>query len=270
MLNRLRLPIRRIRATARAWPEIAGLARWADHRLTPVARKPRYRRLLDLAYISLRWGEVSSAYYGQGVDGVGHTVRRDFMPYPAFRRIRDSRNRSSGTSKPYDYICLLQDKRLFERYFALGGLPVVPTVCELRPEGVELDGGNPCTFTELAGALGPARTLFCKPRHGIHAHDAFCLDTSQDGLLVDDEPTSPQSLAKRIQGPYLCQERIIQHAALARPHPGSVNTVRIVTVITERSPEVLFASLKIGADGAITDNGGTTRVIARAHPETGR
>lgn len=266
-LYRLRLTVSHVRTTIRALPKLTALARWSDHRLLPVARKPAYRRFLDLAAICLRWGEVSSTYYGQGIDRVGRRVRRDYMPYPLFRRIRDSRNRSSGTGQPFDYICLLQDKRLFERYFGIAGLPVIPTVCELRPEGVELDSGETCRFSELTAALGP-RTLFCKPRYGIHGNDAFRLEIRDDALVVDGEPTAPAALAQRIQAPYLCQERIVQHPDLARPHPGSVNTLRIVTYNNAPTPEILFISLKIGADGAATDNGSATRCIVRM-AETG-
>ncbi len=269
-LYRLRLMASRLHATGRALPELAALARWPDHRVTPAAaRKPVYHRFLELVYISLRWGEVSSTYYGQGVDRIGQRVRHDYMPYSLFRRIRDSRNRASGAGKPFDNVCLLQDKRLFERYFGAGGLPVLATVCELRPEGVELASGDECGYGELAAVLGDSRSLFCKPRHGIHGHDAFRLDVHEGVLLVDGEATAPESLARRIEAPCLCQERLIQHAALAQPHPGSVNTLRIVTLNHAGTPEVLFASLRIGADGAVTDNAGAMRCIVRVHADTG-
>lgn len=267
-MYRLRLIVSRIRNTMRSLPEIAALARWSDHRLTPVARKPMPRRLIELMYIQLRWGEVSSAYYGQDCDRVGRSVN-GFIAYPEFRRIRDSRNRA-GPGKPFDYVCLLQDKALFAHYFGVGGLPVIPTVCELRPDGIELTTGERHDYAEMAPRLGPSRALFCKPRHGIHGNDAFGLEIRDGQLLVDGEATTPQALAQRIQAPYLCQDQIVQHEELARPHPESVNTLRLVTVHDRRTPEVLCASLKLGADRAVTDNGGATRYIVRLNPETGR
>lgn len=269
--HQLREATSRTLDTARALSEIAQIARLPDHRRAPVARKPTYRRFLDLAYISLRWGEVSSGYYAQDTDRVGRRVRDHYMPYPVFRSIRDSRNRSRGTGEPFDYICLLQDKRLFERYFAVAGLPVMSTVCEISPErGLEFDGRSGRSFRELGETLGTPVSLFCKPRFGIHGHDAFRLDLAEDGVFVDGESTDTDALARRIREPCICQRRILQHPDLARLHPESVNTLRIVTFRDGHKPEVLFASLKLGADGHVTDNGGDHRCIVRVDTGTGQ
>jgi hypothetical protein len=56
---------------------------------------------------------------------------------------------------------------------------------------------------------------------------------------------------------FVIQQRIIQHPLLAKPHPSSVNTIRILTFRWHEEIQVLLAFLRIGTSGRITDNAGT-------------
>jgi hypothetical protein len=53
------------------------------------------------------------------------------------------------------------------------------------------------------------------------------------------------------------QQRIVQHPLLAKLHPQSVNTVRILTFRWHGEIKPLLAFLRIGRSGRITDNAGT-------------
>lgn len=270
-MYRLRLAASRIAGSAQALPRIARLARRADHRLERVPRKPTWRRFLDLVYISLRWGEVSTLYQGQGADRAGVNVRRDYFAYKDFRRIRDSGNRSSITGDPWDYVCLLQDKLLFERYFGAGGFPVIPTVCALDTNaGVEYKGLRHDSVTALAAQHGEPLSLFCKPRFGIHGRGSFRLDIDGTGLLVDGNPMDAEALARTVHEPYLCQRVIDQHADVACLHPHSVNTLRVVTFRGDDWPKVFLVSLRVGAGGQVTDNCDAGRCVVQVDADSGR
>ncbi|MET3682975.1 response regulator of citrate/malate metabolism [Alkalibacillus flavidus] len=55
---------------------------------------------------------------------------------------------------------------------------------------------------------------------------------------------------------YTIQRMIRQHALMAKPHPESVNTLRMVTLRWNHDIHYLLTYARFGSDGAIKDNGG--------------
>ena len=51
------------------------------------------------------------------------------------------------------------------------------------------------------------------------------------------------------------QRPVKQHSSLAALHPDSVNTIRVVSLLTEENVKIYAAALKIGTGGSRTDNG---------------
>ena len=67
----------------------------------------------------------------------------------------------------------------------------------------------------------------------------------------------------------ICEELIVQADELACLHPGSVNTVRVATLIKDGAPVVLFTFLRIGRGGSIVDNAGAGGFAASVDKDTG-
>ncbi|MEX2575294.1 MAG: sugar-transfer associated ATP-grasp domain-containing protein [Halofilum sp. (in: g-proteobacteria)] len=171
---------------------------------------------------------------------------------------------------PYDYVCVFQDKLLFERYFAAGGLPVVASEFVVRPARLIEPGGDAISVDDLIASGKPQR-LFCKPQCGIRGANTFMLDIGANGLFIDGAPAEPSMLEDRLGDErYLFQRPITQHEQIAKLHPTSVNTLRVVTYRRADDTEVLSVSLRMGADGDITDNAGANRVFAGIRDEEGR
>lgn len=67
----------------------------------------------------------------------------------------------------------------------------------------------------------------------------------------------------------LVEEFVVQHEDIARLYPLSVNTYRIVTVLTEGVPHIVYAFIRIGNGGRFVDNINAGGMAAPVNVETG-
>ena len=67
----------------------------------------------------------------------------------------------------------------------------------------------------------------------------------------------------------LCEEFVVQHEAVSALYPRSVNTYRIVTVLTEGVPHIVYAFIRIGNGGRFVDNINAGGMAAPVNIETG-
>ena len=67
----------------------------------------------------------------------------------------------------------------------------------------------------------------------------------------------------------LCEEFVVQHEAVSALYPLSVNTYRIVTVLTEGVPHIVYAFIRIGNGGRFVDNINAGGMAAPVNIETG-
>ena len=67
----------------------------------------------------------------------------------------------------------------------------------------------------------------------------------------------------------LLEELVVQHEGVARLYPLSVNTYRIVTVLTEGVPHIVYAFIRIGNGGRFVDNINAGGMAAPVNIETG-
>lgn len=67
----------------------------------------------------------------------------------------------------------------------------------------------------------------------------------------------------------LCEECVVQHKDVSALYPLSVNTYRIVTVLTENTPHIVYAFIRIGNGGRYVDNINAGGMAAPVNIETG-
>ena len=72
----------------------------------------------------------------------------------------------------------------------------------------------------------------------------------------------------RSKGDCVIEETVIQHDALAAIYPGSVNTVRIATLLGEKAEGIVYAFLRIG-NGRVMDNVDAGGMAARIDLSSG-
>lgn len=89
-------------------------------------------------------------------------------------------------------------------------------------------------------------------------------------LIVADFPSAEALFnhLKEIKSA-LCEEFVVQHKDIAALYPHSVNTYRIVTVLTEGIPHIVYAFIRIGNGGRFVDNINAGGMAAPIDIETG-
>lgn len=90
-------------------------------------------------------------------------------------------------------------------------------------------------------------------------------------LLSEAELTSPISLYHRlIEGNQLLVEQyVVQHSEMSRLYAGSVNTIRLVTMLTDEGPEIVFSCIRVG-NGKYVDNLNSGGMSAMVDVATGK
>ena len=103
-----------------------------------------------------------------------------------------------------------------------------------------------------------------KPLNGARGEGVEKIDLSATG-----ENAAAVFLELLARGGVLAEEPIRQSAALARFHPASVNTVRVVTFRDKNDGVSYDCFLKTGRGGSFVDNGAAGGVLAGIDPLTG-
>ena len=110
---------------------------------------------------------------------------------------------------------------------------------------MEADGQT--SIEALKAFLDGKTTVFVKPLEG----------SSGQGIEKYTAPdwTDMDAFASKVRavGKYVIEEGIVQHPRMAALNPGSVNTVRISTLIGDKKEGIVYAFLRIG-NGKIMDN----------------
>lgn len=102
--------------------------------------------------------------------------------------------------------------------------------------------------TGLKGLCQQVNTVFAKPISDFGG-------TGVERITTDDE-TDYEMLNTRLltNHQYLVEEGVIQHDALNKLCPDSVNTLRIVTLTIHNTPHYLYALLRVGSGNNHVDN----------------
>ena len=66
------------------------------------------------------------------------------------------------------------------------------------------------------------------------------------------------------------EHQLIQHPDMARLHPGSVNTMRILTDNVKGNVTSAYIIVKMGTGDSVCDNSGQGGILARVDVDTGR
>lgn len=113
----------------------------------------------------------------------------------------------------------------------------------------------------------------------LKKHDRFILKpvdaTKGEGVSIIDLQKEKDSAENFFQKhlsemPYVVEEVITQDPDLAKFHPASVNTVRIVSWYDNDTVETVFAVFRMGVGGSVVDNAGAGGIIAAVDIHTGQ
>lgn len=115
---------------------------------------------------------------------------------------------------------------------------------------------------EFAGWVADRPLIVAKPNFGTRGHGIGFIDTSSR------QPDALYSQLVRNRQDFV-EEPIKQHYALHKLHPSSVNTIRVITINTGTTVDILGAVLKCGVSGNWVDNMFVGGIAAPIDPTTG-
>ena len=220
----------------------------ADH-------KPRWRVWREQLVWLLRYGEVNRYYWAYGFDVAGFNRWHDYLPYIEFMRLRNAANQGTWVNgTPVDIRSLLRDKLLFNVLLKGLGVPAPPLLAYgTRDRLTWLDGG----VTEPAENLVARQGLdgFLKDAVGECAAGVWHVRVESGRLLVDGREVIAGDWLRGLgQARVVLEGTVQQHPEVACLHPASVNTLRLVTVLTPDGARPFSCILRIGCGGRRVDN----------------
>ena len=125
-----------------------------------------------------------------------------------------------------------------------------------------LRSGSSLTQEELTAFCSGKGPLFIKPLEGS---SGVGVERAEPGDFKDI-PAFFKRLKEK--GDCIVEETVIQHEAMARLYPGSVNTVRIATLLGDQGEGIVYAFVRIG-NGRVMDNIDAGGMAARVDLESG-
>jgi hypothetical protein len=263
--------LRKIKYPFKQFNDLSTLVRGADTMTNypDHPRKSKWQIARDLFNWLIRYREVNRYYYFYGLDRLSANRENEVMGLRDFRRLRDRPNQQlSGAN--FNYVALLRDKFVFGQFLSALGFPTPRNIAMLdQRELTWLDTMQTAALSALTDTKVNADG-FCKPLAGWQGEGSFPLQVRDGRLYVRGSEITMEQLREKLDGIYLLQERIHQHPELSRLHPGSVNTLRMITVRQQSGVDLLCATQRIGTGGRSVDNFAAGGMIVSIDPQTGR
>lgn len=251
--------------------ELGRLYRWPltpPYSSTNEPRKPVAEMRKDLRRWKAKFGSYGYDYFKYGADIVGEDVE-DYVPYYLFREYRNLTNATLVGPDDFNYVCVLEDKLLFARLAKAFGHPTPALYAVLDPDRFEIVADRsihaPADFLEAF----PNIKGILKPALGTQGADIFILESRDGALRLDGQEITTDDLFGQVKTKYIFQELIQQHPDLARIHPSSVNTLRLITIRQNDRAVPLSAGVRAGIGGTHLDNWSQGGMMAPVDLERG-
>ena len=124
--------------------------------------------------------------------------------------------------------------------------------------------GETATLAEFTDFIAGQEAIFAKINHGDCGRGV-------NKLYVKDYESPAVMLDYIRRNQLVVLEQVLpQHPDMARLHPSSVNTMRILTDLVDGEVHVAYISVKMGRGDGYCDNSGQGGVLCRVDPETGK
>ena len=124
--------------------------------------------------------------------------------------------------------------------------------------------GETATVADLTAFLDGQEAIFAKINHGDCGRGV-------EKLYVKDFESPAAMLDYIQQNKLVVLEQVLkQHEDMARLHPASVNTMRILTDLVDDTVHIAYITVKMGRGGGVCDNSGQGGVLCRVDIESGK
>jgi hypothetical protein len=200
--------------------------------------------LLDMVGCAVRYGAGYYDYTMYGFYNMNGAQRDTYLTRVRNKRVQDLMNDTAYSDE-------LDDKLRFNERFA----------SYLHRKTLN---GETATEEEFAAFLEGQEAIFAKINHGDCGRGV-------NKLYVKDFASPAAMLAYIRENKLFVLEQVLQqHPDMARLHPSSVNTMRILTDLVDDEVHIAYITVKMGRGGGHCDNSGQGGVLCRVDMETGK
>ena len=233
-------------------------------------RKSRFRIYLDNFLWTIRHAEINECYFVYGLDRKHGSKGEQYISCrEGMNLIRKANSQAWTGARATDYRCLCKDKFVFGEYLAALSFPTPKNLAIYDGSRLLwLDHGDTMGFESLLDV--DQMDIFCKDALGAHGCNVFSLKVDKGRIYIDGMESTLDELRKNMQVPSLLQERLTQHPKMAEIYPGSINTLRLVTVLSEGEIAPFGAFVKFGTKGRRVDNWASGGLAVGVNLETGK
>ena len=222
-------------------------------------RKSKFRIVLDQLIYIMRTGEINRDYFLYGFDRKTKNDFKNYVPWLTFTHARNTLNeRAEIQYDPYNYVCMLRDKFVFEAYCKRVNLNTPENIGFINEGQLFLIKEN--KFFPVKEITNLKLEAFCKRKvsYGGGMTDDVLKVRIDDGKIIinkDIEKSAEEFIAMLDDDHWILQKPIVnQDPEYSKFHPHSVNTMRIITAKKGTVIKVLFASFRMGVGGSMVDN----------------
>lgn len=205
---------------------------------------------LDLAGDLLTWFFSYKTFPDHyGLSRLWEVDRSEWKYYYGSNYLPHQLARLKKAVQPLEYRVLFNDKYLCVLLCQALGIRIPRTHGVLEPSGEYR--------AQIAAwlAASPARKLIIKPLYGEMGRDIVLAAQTENGIVIRSGQSSIPLDQYILREKAIVQEVVTQDARLAAFSSSSVNTLRVVTMLTPRNePIVVNASFRSGVRDAFVDN----------------
>lgn len=204
----------------------------------------KVKTFFDMCWCGARYGAGYYDYVMFGFYNMNGRQRDTYLTRVRNKKVIDHMNDLSYSDE-------FDDKLRFNQRFA-------------KYLGRKTLNGETATLTEFTDFIAGQEAIFAKINHGDCGRGV-------ERLRVADF-ASPDAMLAYIREHKLVvlEHQLIQHPDMARLHPNSVNTMRIVTDNVNGNVTIAYIIVKMGTGGSVCDNSGQGGILARVDVDTGR
>jgi hypothetical protein len=168
--------------------------------------------------------------------------------------------------QPYAYRILFDDKFLCAMQCQAMGIRIPHTYGVIDP-GEDYRG----RIGDWLEAAPPALDLFIKPNFGAGGRDIVAASRTASGVVIRSATTSLPLQAYELRERSIVQARVTQDSRMAAVAAFSLNTIRIVTMLSrQRNPIIVGAVARFGVGKSLVDNYSSGGVSVGVDTQTGR
>ena len=215
-------------------------------------RKSSSRIFLEQVISIIKYNCYDLFYFPYGLDVKSKKECDNYLNYAYFNKKRDALN----FANKINCTCILRDKILFNCFANSIGISTPNNVIYVADGKLyDYHSKNVINSSQIKNYC--SSPLFCKLVDGECGRGIFKL-TYENGIFYIDgiEKTEEEVFISLTSGRYLAQEVIRQHPTMAKLHPQSVNSLRIVTVrsIKDGIIRIWPSIARIGTGNSVVDN----------------